>query len=92
MAKYEVETSTGSVYYIDTDKRQWAKNSYWFEYLETIAVGDWDGTRSNVPDFYQWQPVDLPEVGRNMFIKGRGMNDWYLTTPIVEIREVEEWA
>lgn len=91
MAKYEVETSTGSVYFIDTDKKQWAKNSHRFEYLKSIAVGDWNGIRTNMPDFRSWPEVDLPEVGRNMYIQGRGLNDWYLTTPIVEIREVEEW-
>ena len=92
MAKYEVETTTGSVYYIDTDKKQWAKNSYHFEYLRIIAVGDWDGTRTNVPDFRSWPEAELPEVGRNMYIQGRGRHNWYLTTPIVETREVEEWA
>ena len=91
MAKLRVETSTGSVYFIDTDNRRWAKNSYAFEHLESIAVGDWDGTRSNVPDFYEWPKVDRPEVGRNMYIQGRGMNNWNLSTPIVEVREVEEW-
>jgi hypothetical protein len=92
MAKYEVETSTGSVYFIDTDKKQWAKNSYFWEPLNDLAVGDWDGTRTNIPDFRSWPEVELPEVGRNMYIRGFGMNDWWLSTPIVEVREVEEWG
>ena len=91
MAKYKVETTTGSVYYIDTDKKQWAKNSYWFEHLESIASGDWSGRRDNIPDFYSWPTVDLPVVGKNMYIKGYGMNNWWLSTTVVSVTEVEEW-
>lgn len=91
--KYEVETNTGSVYYIDYDTHRWSKNttSFWSP-LVRIAEGEWDGTRTNVPDFRRWPEVRLPSVGSNMYIQGRSTNDWYLTTPIVEVRRVEEWA
>lgn len=91
MAKYEVETSTGSVYFIDTDTGYWAKNSYYWEPLNDLAVGEWSGNHWDIPDFESWERVDIPEVGKNMYIRGFGMNDWWLTTPIVEVREVEEW-
>ena len=80
MAKLRVETSTGSVYFIDRDNRCWAKNSYHWEPLNDLAVGEWSGNRR-----------DIPEVGKNMYIRGFGMNDWWLSTPIVAVREVEEW-
>lgn len=91
MAKYVVTTSTGSVYFIDTDNRRWAKNSYYWEPLNDLAVGEWSGNRRDVPDFGSWERVDIPEVGNNMYIRGFGMNDWWLSTPIVAVREVEEW-
>ena len=91
MAKLRVETSTGSVYFIDRDNRCWAKNSYHWEPLNDLAVGEWSGNRRDIPDFESWDRVDIPEVGKNMYIRGFGMNDWWLSTPIVAVREVEEW-
>ena len=91
MAKLRVETSTGSVYFIDTDNRRWAKNSYFWEPLNDLAVGEWSGNHQDIPDFENWERVDIPEVGKNMYIKGQGFYDWWLSTPIVEVREVEEW-
>ena len=89
---YEVVTSTGSVYYIDYCSNRWTKNiPAWWSQIVTIAEGEWDGTRTNVPDFRRWPKVRLPSVGSNMYIQGRGMDDWYLTTPVVEVREVEGW-
>lgn len=91
MAKYEVETTTGSVYHIDTETNTWSKNGGPIDTIYWLADGEWDGTMENVPDFQEWSEVELPSVGKSMFIRGRGMHNWYLTTPVVEIREVEEW-
>lgn len=91
MPKLRVETSTGSVYFIDTDNRRWAKNNYYWEPLNDLAVGEWSGNHRDVPDFESWERVDIPKVDKNMYIRGFGMNDWWLSTPIVEVREVEEW-
>lgn len=92
MPKYEVTTSTGSIYRIDTEEMKWAKNGYDFQALTTLAMGEWDGSRSNVPDFHSWEPSSKPIVGSNMYIQGRGMHDWCLTTPIERIEILEEWS
>ena len=91
MSKYIATTSSGSVYFIDTDNGSWTKNSHYWEPLNDLAVGEWSGNRRDIPDFESWERVDIPEVGKNMYIRGFGMNDWMLSTPVVEVREVEEW-
>ena len=92
MGKYEVTTTTGSKYYIDHDTGWWTKNNGIWAPLTRLATGEWDGTRHNVPDITEWAEVEKPEPGKNMYIQGRGMHDWWLTTPVVSVEEVEEWA
>lgn len=93
MSKLEVTTTTGSVYFIDTEAEVWAKNDSFWNRLTRLSVGEWDGTRSNVPDTSEWPEVEIPQVGKNMYIQGKGLYDWWLTTPIVSVDEVEgdEW-
>lgn len=92
MARYEVETSTGSIYYIDQGNKKWAKNSVSFQHLHFLGEGEWDGDHFNIPDVFSWPEVDAPAVGKNMYIHGRGMHDWWLSTPIVKVTEVEKWS
>lgn len=91
MSKYHIVTATGSTYDIDTEKRVWKKNSLSWEWLSHFAMGEWDGTRENIPDFYEWDESEFPVEGMNMYIQGRGMNNWFLTTELVSVEEVDEW-
>lgn len=95
MAKYIVTTRTGSVYYIDRDRDYWAKNYGGWEPLTFLAEGEWDGDHTRIPDIDSWPEVEVPEVGKNMYISGRGMYDWWLSTPIVSVevsdKEGDDW-
>lgn len=88
MSKYIVETETGSLYFIDTAEKRWSKYvSYPQESIERLAVGYWDGTYENLPVVSEWEDRELPEVGKNMYIKGDGDTNWYVTTPIKSVEE-----
>lgn len=90
--KLKVTTTTGSVYEIDTDTGWWLKNGEELHSeLSALRVGEWDGTRTNIPDYSSWPEVDKPEVGKNMYIRGRDQWDWWLTTPVVSVEEVDSW-
>lgn len=88
MPRYEVETTTGSIYDIDTDAGVWSKNGDYEDRIIQMSEGEWDGTFENIPAFQRWPDVDKPQVGKNLFIRGRGMHNWYLTTPVVRVTEV----
>lgn len=87
MAKYIVTTSTGSVYYIDRDAKRWAKNYSGWLPLTRMAEGEWDGNHTRIPDLDSWPDVEVPTEGKNLYISGRGMYDWWLSTPIVSVEE-----
>lgn len=89
MSKYVVETETGSLYFIDTEEGVWSKNVSWpQEKLERLAVGKWSGLLHwDVPDVAEWEERELPVVGLNMYIKGDGDTNWYVTTPIKSVEE-----
>lgn len=88
MSKYIVETESGSLYFIDTEEGVWSKNVSWpQEKLERLAVGKWSGLYWDVPDVAEWEERELPVVGMNMYIKGEGDTNWYVTTPIKSVEE-----
>lgn len=90
MAKIKVTTTTGSVYKIDTDTGVWIKNNYEVHStLSALKSGVWDGDHSNIPDVWTWPEVEKPVVGESMYIHGRGMHDWWLSTPVVSVEEID---
>lgn len=89
MTVVKVTTETGSVYKIDLGNRIWSKNGMPAENLGRMAIGEWDGNARNVPDFNSWPDALTPEEGSNMYIRGKGLHDWYLTTKIVSVEEVD---
>ena len=91
MSKYKAVTATGSVYEIDTEKGVWRKNQWSWEWLHHFAMGEWDGTHKNIPDFHTWEASEFPVEGKNMYIQGRGIRDWFLTTELMSVEEVDEW-
>ncbi len=81
----KVTTETGSVYHICPETGYWDKNGRDFHRTLTfIKVGAWED-RLRVND---WPEVDIPEVGKSMFIQGRGMSEWYITTPVVSVERI----
>lgn len=88
--KLKVTTTTGSVYTIDTDTGEWNKNGW--DYHSTLSMlrsGEWDGTYGGVKEVASWPDVEKPVVGESMYIHGRGFEDWWVTTPVVSVEEIE---
>lgn len=86
-------TETGARYRIDFDRQLWTKidrhgyrnesERIWRLEVGTELVWPWqaeDGV---------WQKADRPVIGKHLFISAKDV--WYVSTPITEIREVEDW-
>ena len=94
--KLKVTTETGSYYHINTETERWIKNSNPYDRhgaLMFLRVGDYE---DRVPHAFEgggsWEEADIPEVGKCMYIHGRGIHDWYVSTPVVSIEEnPEDW-
>lgn len=87
--KLKVTTTTGSVYTIDTVTGEWDKNGWdTHQKITALKSGVWDGDHRNLPDFWDWPEVDKPIEGESMYIHGRGLHDWWLTTPVVSVEEI----
>lgn len=84
-AVVQVTTRSGAVYHIDFERGDWDRNGS--EYHQRL----WDfrtGDRSVTPDLDDWDTERYPVVGQSIFIKGGGLHDWYLSTPVVSIEEI----
>ena len=82
----QVTTASGSVYQIDFDSGQWCKNSWdRHDALREFKVGHRD--RAPVHD---WSDADRPGIGKSMYIRGKGLHDWWITTPVVRV-EMVDW-
>lgn len=79
-----VSTASGSFYDIDLTRREFSRNgdTRWSQILDWRTSGD----NVRIP-FEDWKPIDWPVVGESMYIQGRGLSDWFLSTPVVSIQE-----
>lgn len=92
MANYKVLTASGSVYYLFFTQGYWIKDGkfvYDENELVEFKVGEWDGNHTNIPDIEEWPKASKPEVGKNMYVRGVDVYDWWLSTKVVEIEELE---
>ena len=91
--KMRVTTETGSYYDIDTDSGHWVKNGidehYTLSQLKSGPVGTfpWDKDHNPTPG---WKDVLIPEVGKYMYIHGRGISDWWRSTEVVSVEEIKD--
>ena len=83
--KLTITTSTGSVYVLDTDQRDYWKNGRYQYRYNRLRQGD----TLLPPDEHDdsWVAVKVPEVGKHMYISG--YDGWYVTTPITSV-DIEE--
>lgn len=87
----EAVTESGSRYRIDVEDSFWIKickhglpepvERIWSLKVGTKLVQPWNG-----PEF--WEDASTPEVGKHLYISGKDV--WYVSTLIVEVREIEE--
>lgn len=91
--KIKVTTETGSYYHIDTDRRVWSKNHYDHHHMIGFwRAGSYEDRTLALANKGTWHDIDFPEVGKCMYIHGRGINDWYISTEVVSIEEdPEDW-
>lgn len=87
--KIKVTTETGSYYHIDTERKVWSKNRYDHHHgITALRVGAYND-RGNVEN---WPDVDVPEVGKCMYIHANHLHEWYITTEVVNIEsDPEDW-
>lgn len=91
--KMRVTTETGSYYDIDTESGHWVKNGYDEHFTLSRLMS---GPAMTMPtDRYGnqtpgWRDVLIPAVGESMYIHGRGMSDWWRTTAVVSVEEVQD--
>jgi hypothetical protein len=96
--RIKATTATGSFYHINTETGRWQKNaSYWMQYhmISKLRVGDFEDRRVGAfasGPLGTWDDAELPEVGKCLFIQGKGMSDWWASTPVVSIEEdPDDW-
>ena len=82
----KVVTETGSVYHIDFERDVWCKNGGdVHDAIMDFRVGD----REDGTDLSLWRETRQPEVGLSMFIHGKKLHDWWLTTTVISVEEIE---
>lgn len=98
MTMIRITTETGSVYDIQESRGIAAKHGFPFKYGILKATPDWrpayDASRSVGERFIAHDWVDehgldrIPEVGECLYISG--LREWYLSTRVVRVEEVED--
>lgn len=95
---YDVETESGAHYRIDTDKDMWFKYRpatesediyhYGLNRLVGMMLGSTLAFPSDDNDFIE---VEAPEVGKHLFISGKGLHNWWVSTMIVNVEIVDSF-
>ena len=87
--KIRVTTASGSYYDIDLEHRLFERNGDGNE----VSIIEWrsgdshDHRNSKVTE---WDHVGWPILSESMYIRGEGLANWYLTTPVTQINEIDE--
>ncbi len=94
--KWLAVTEHGTEYRIDFDNDRWTrtKNGYTerFGRIHFLLLG----VPGTLPRFGEddlggnWISASKPEPGYAMYIQGRGMHDWYRSTEIVIVEEIDD--
>lgn len=101
---YVAKTRTGAIYIIDKDKNEWSKYRPHGEFvykedgpheLTSLMVGTELSHPYSDKAFYTdndtWWNAERPEVGKHMYIQGRGMHTWWISTEMVSVDVIESF-
>lgn len=84
--KIRVTTESGSYYDIDITRRLFERNGDGLE----VAIMEWRSGDIDESPIRDWPEVDWPVIGETMYIHGEGLANWYLTTKVTQINELDE--
>ena len=87
--KIRVTTASGIYYDIDLEHRLFERNGDGNE----VSIVEWrsgDSQDHRNSPVTEWDHVGWPILGESMYIQGEGLANWYLTTPVTQINEIDE--